>query len=526
MGKYNTWPVRSLSTERLRLDVENPRLPDDLIGESSQKEIIDYLVKNENVSTIAESIANKGYLHNEMPYVYKNSKGKFVVLEGNRRVTACKLLLKPSLAPQTRQRTFKNLSEQIEDKNEISKIHVILCPSREEADILIEARHTNNLLQSWDAIKKARFYYRKIKKGQTIEELQEKFSSTNIKKLLIQYFMYEEAQNMDFDENTIEKIRDEKKFKITNFERFYDKKSGRDFLGIKFKSDGTFSRHIPEEEYKKRFKFIVKQVLDGKINSRKLNTVEEVNDHVKKIFETGEFDIRIKPNDEINVDVNNIQIENENSKNTTQNRGASTTKTPRKQRTTLIPKDYDINIDNQRIIDVFDELQRLPLKNTNSIAFSFRSLLEMLCYQFLLKKGLIDEIKTEKLKQNQQEFERKRNKIAAHFENELEIELTFNNKLINVLGIGPSKVSSSPTLWAMLTYIVKNGNDFLSNPKLWNTISNGYLKNKTDDNFITHQGFNDLTHSEYKPSPKKEELIKTWDTLFPFLNLMFKELES
>nr|BFF38950.1 hypothetical protein BACY1_07550 [Tenacibaculum mesophilum] len=407
MGKYNVWPVRLLSTERLLLDVENPRLPDDLVGESSQKEIIDYLVKNENVSTIAESIASKGYLHNEMPYVYKNSKGKFVVLEGNRRVTACKLLLKPSLAPQTRQRTFKNLSEQIEDKSEISKIQVILCPSREEADILIEARHTNNLLQSWDAIKKARFYYRKIKKGETIEELQEKFSSTNIRKLLIQYFMYEEAQNMDFDEDVIEKIRDEKKFKITNFERFYDKKSGRDFLGVKFKEDGTFSRHIPEEEYKKRFKYIVKQVLDGKINSRKLNTVEEVNEHVRKIFETGEFDIRIKPNPEINVDINNIKVEGGDSSSSEREKDVPT-KVPRKQRTTLIPKDYAINIENQRIIDVFDELQRLPLKNTNSIAFSFRSLLEMLCYQFLLKKELINEINTERAKQNQQDFEKKK----------------------------------------------------------------------------------------------------------------------
>lgn len=78
----------------------------------------------------------------------------------------------------------------------------------------------------------------------------------------------------------------------------------------------------------------------------------------------------------------------------------------------------------------------------------------------------------------------------------------------------------------MLTYIIKKGNGFLPDPKFWNTLNNGYLKNKTDDSFITHQGFNDLTHSEYKPSPKKLELIKTWDTLFPFLDLMFKELES
>jgi len=52
------------------------------------------------------------------------------------------------------------------------------------------------------------------------------------------------------------------------------------------------------------------------------------------------------------------------------------------------------------------------------------------------------------------------------------------------------------------------------------------MKNKDDENFITHQGFNDLTHSEYKPSPKRLELIKTWDSLFPLIDYMFKELES
>lgn len=523
MGKYNTWPVRLLTTTRLRLDVENPRLPDDLIGNASQKEIIDYLVKNENVYTIAESISSKGYLHNEMPYVFKDESNNFVVLEGNRRVTACKLLLKPSLAPNTRQRSFKSLAEQV-NKDEISKIQVIVCPSREEADVLIEARHTNNLLESWDAIKKARFYYRKIKKGQTIEELQEKFSSTNIRKLLMQYFMYEEAQNMDFDNDVLDKIRDEKKFKITNFERFYDKKAGRDFLGIEFKKDGTFTRHIPKEEYDKRFKHVVQEVLHGKINSRKLNTVDELNQYVNNLFNTGEFDVSIKPSEEINVDVNTIDVE-EGSDGKPQNKKKQN-KQPKKARTSIIPKDYEINIENQRIIDVFDELQRLSLNNSNSIAFSFRSLLEMLCYQFLLKRNLINDIKSEKAQENQKQSEIKKNKIGAYFDQTYNLELDFNKpKLIKVLEIAPKKITSSPTLWAMLTHITKNGNDFIQDPKLWNTLSN-YMKNKDDENFITHQGFNDLTHSEYKPSPKRLELIKTWDSLFPLIDYMFKELES
>lgn len=524
MGKFN-WPTKLLSTNNLVLDDENPRLPDFLVGDSTQKDIIEYLIKNEKVKEIADSICEKSYLHNEMPYVYKNSKNKYVVLEGNRRVTACKVLLNNKLAPSSSRKYFEGLGKKM-DLEEIKKIRAIVCPSREEADILIESRHTNNLMENWDAIKKARFYYRKIQTGSTIEELQEKFSSSNIKKLLMQYFIYEEALKMDFDDTILDDIKNEKKFKITNFERFYSKKSGRNFLGITFNDNGTFNRNIPEEEYNKRFKHITREVLNGNIDSRKLNKAEQVDDYVKQLYKKEIFDSSINPDPSINVSINSITTK-ENTGGKSSGKNTSTNKNTKPARKSLIQPGYNHTFKNQRINDVFTELKTLSFAKRNSIALNFRSFLEMITYQYLYKNNKIEEIKKENIQDSIKDTDKKKAKINEYLNIVEGITLDFNDsECRKVFGVNPSQGGNNHSLMAMLGYLSKKGEEFIPDKKLIRSLK-VYLKQSSQtEDFITHYNLNLLVHSEYKPTPTRDELIQTWDNLFPLIEYMINDVNS
>src|SRR5690606_19569351 len=77
----------------LNLDVNNPRLK--YRGTPlNQKQIIDLLIKNEKVYELARKISEEGYFVGEATIICIENNKK-VVLEGNRRTAALKILQDP-----------------------------------------------------------------------------------------------------------------------------------------------------------------------------------------------------------------------------------------------------------------------------------------------------------------------------------------------------------------------------------------------------------------------------------------------
>lgn len=87
------------SIANLKFDIYNPRLPKRLQGITNDSEIIDYMVKNGNILELMKSISELGYSAAEPVLVVLDEKDKkYIVVEGNRRLTAVKLLNNPGLA--------------------------------------------------------------------------------------------------------------------------------------------------------------------------------------------------------------------------------------------------------------------------------------------------------------------------------------------------------------------------------------------------------------------------------------------
>ncbi|WP_435522669.1 hypothetical protein [Chryseobacterium indoltheticum] len=91
---YDAWEHFEYSINSLHLDLSNPRLKYRNV-KLNQIEIIKFLIQHENVYDLAKKISEEGYFVGEEPIICIEGDKK-IVLEGNRRVAALKVLQDPN----------------------------------------------------------------------------------------------------------------------------------------------------------------------------------------------------------------------------------------------------------------------------------------------------------------------------------------------------------------------------------------------------------------------------------------------
>ncbi|MGH3793374.1 MAG: hypothetical protein ACRDSP_00640 [Pseudonocardiaceae bacterium] len=202
-------PYVNLRPSQVLLDPENPRLPD---GTSSDREAINRLLDDgaEALISLARDLARTGQTNPaELPIAIK-SGSKYLVLEGNRRFAALKLLKDPTLADNDEHRKAFRRAAAL--GNPPTSVYTLVTSSREEADHWIVLRHTgeNNGtgIKRWSAAQAAthrRRANRPIDSGTlrsiTIaDELEEAYASDN---------------------EIVELVRRTRRKKLTNIGRFF-----------------------------------------------------------------------------------------------------------------------------------------------------------------------------------------------------------------------------------------------------------------------------------------------------------------
>lgn len=153
---------QQVSLTKIYLDPENPRhetLPD-------QPSIIKHLVSKEKVRVLAKNIAEAGGTSPiELIALVRHPKVKtgYVVVEGNRRICALKLLQDPDKAGSEKdKRYFAGLAQGM--KHAIGKVNAMVFDSRDAAQRWFALRHEGEQdgigTKAWDADQKTRFSVR------------------------------------------------------------------------------------------------------------------------------------------------------------------------------------------------------------------------------------------------------------------------------------------------------------------------------------------------------------------------------
>lgn len=140
------------NTDDLEFDRNNPRLAEYGISKkTNETEIIQILWDAMDVRELVQSISASGFFHHEPLVVAKESKKK-IVIEGNRRLAAVRVLLKPSLIESTSY-NIPRLSRV--DKEKLERLPVVF-QKRSEAWRYLGFKHVNGPAK-WSSYAKAKY---------------------------------------------------------------------------------------------------------------------------------------------------------------------------------------------------------------------------------------------------------------------------------------------------------------------------------------------------------------------------------
>lgn len=219
--------------DNLSLDRKNPRFG--LHIAEDEAAALSILLEKANLKELWDSIAERGYEPFE-PLVVTQEGGENVVLEGNRRLAAVKLLLNPGLAgsEMTRRRI-----PQIDPQKLVTctRIPVIVVANRAEAAGYIGFKHVNGPTR-WSSLAKAKFgvdFFESIDMGmspqQKMQSLTKQLGDSRglIIRLLVAYKIVLQAINLGiFDELGV----DSEKIEFSHLYTLINNPDSRAFVGL------------------------------------------------------------------------------------------------------------------------------------------------------------------------------------------------------------------------------------------------------------------------------------------------------
>lgn len=144
--------VQQIPVEQLHFDSRNPRLTEFSIGpDADDAEIMSWLWEVMDVQELAMSIAAGGYFQYE-PIIVSDEDGRYVVIDGNRRLAAARALLRPEEAGE-RSGSLPEISPELRDS--LRQLPAVMS-TREDTWRSWAFKHINGQAK-WSGYAKARY---------------------------------------------------------------------------------------------------------------------------------------------------------------------------------------------------------------------------------------------------------------------------------------------------------------------------------------------------------------------------------
>jgi hypothetical protein len=262
------WKKARIAPLDIALDRDNPRINVD--PSDKESDIIRKLIFYEDVEDLARKIAMAGLLPGERIIVVQEN-GQWVVLEGNRRICACKLLLSPNLVPTEYRKTFPKL-ETASQVALIEKVDADVAPDRRAAEPILTLRHTESGVRKWKPVARMRRVRRLLDEGFTVEQIAAEYSSsvTNIRKTIREYRLLQLAENLSSLSAAEQIDLANPDLKTNPYTRFFDLSHVKEYMGLSFAPNGDAVIAPPRRSFDAKLKLLVKAFLkkDGTFDTR------------------------------------------------------------------------------------------------------------------------------------------------------------------------------------------------------------------------------------------------------------------
>ena len=278
--------------------------------------------------------------------------GKYIVLDGNRRLTVYKILETPELLPSSLPRKFatqlKGLSKIF--RGPPGEELCVVYPNRETANQFIELAHRGKQegagRSNWTGLAGAFFDQ---KNGETPRPG------------LDAYGFVQARSDLPLDP----------KFPVTTLERMLQSLSVQTALGIGIDGSGAVTSSLPKEETFTRLERLVSDVATGKQTSRSLNKADALEDYAKSLGQTFGT-IESSGHNAIQRPLKDLS---ESAPNPTtpeaSSQSAGTETKEERPRTHLIPKQLELSLENKRLKSLLRQGKKLNIKNLPDVGGIF-----------------------------------------------------------------------------------------------------------------------------------------------------------
>lgn len=151
----NSADYRSIPVDELYFDPANPRIPRG-VDATDDTQVLGWLLDDAGLVELMGSIAANGFFPAEPLLVTRRIDGPgFTVLEGNRRLAAVRLLLKPDEAP-ARKQAVRTVAADVVDTKSLQELPCAVFGDRSDVLDYLGFRHVTGVKQ-WEPEAKARY---------------------------------------------------------------------------------------------------------------------------------------------------------------------------------------------------------------------------------------------------------------------------------------------------------------------------------------------------------------------------------
>ncbi|WP_397303190.1 hypothetical protein [Nonlabens ulvanivorans] len=396
------------SVSQMRPWPENPRLDPDLPHSVIKDYVEDLITDNgerESFLMLIKRIAEKGFIHLAPMVVWKNeSSNKYFVAEGNRRLLALKLLLKPTLSPTSIRSRVEKYSR-IANLKELEKIKVSVAPSLEAAEYFISERNSSaSTIRPWSREAQQRWilqlydkYNGNAEKILNASNFTMPYIKSIIRILTVRDYVKLEVVKSHLTEEEY-KSATSHRFKMTVLERFLNSTYFRDTVGLHFE-DTTVEILSVKSSFYFFYSQLIKKIIYNQIDTR--FTVDDIQEILETLPQVKFPDEDILNEDEdIDTALDNKntfeKVSDDSSEDETQDSKSTSSNQPIKEdrnRRQVIMSIYHINSSENRIVNLFNELKKIPVKRyPNHCSVSLRVFLDLVIIDYLRKNELIEDL--------------------------------------------------------------------------------------------------------------------------------------
>lgn len=188
--------IEMVPVSKLEFDIQNPRLAEYDMGDS---DVIQILWETMDVRELALSIAASGFFQHE-PLIVVREGGKNVVMEGNRRLAAVKVLLNPAIV-EAPEKDVPIISRRA--KTELRHLPIII-DTRRQAWRYIGFKHVNGPAK-WSSYAKSQYIAKVHREYEvTLGDIASQIGDTHktVQRLFRGMMVIEQAENMKIFDRT------------------------------------------------------------------------------------------------------------------------------------------------------------------------------------------------------------------------------------------------------------------------------------------------------------------------------------